>query len=62
MVDSVSAALLQYAGGGPPFSHLKQVDLYLRQPGGDPHGPGYLRYSFKLVYVTDLEWSAGTPT
>ena len=61
VVDSISSALLQYVGGGAGYSHLKQLDLYLRKVGspGSTNNAGFLKYSFQLVYVTDVEWSGG---
>jgi type VI secretion system secreted protein Hcp len=62
VVDSISSDLLQYVGGAGGYSHLKQLDLYLRKSGGAPgstNNAGFLKYSFKLVYVTDVEWSGG---
>lgn len=55
LVDHVSPTLLQLAGSG---GHLGQVDLYLRKAGGGSKDAlVYLQYTFKLVYVTALDWS-----
>jgi type VI secretion system secreted protein Hcp len=57
LVDRASPTLLLYAGNG---SHIAQLDLYLRKSGG-PSGKGkglvFLQYSFKLVFVSDIEWN-----
>ena len=62
LVDKLSPTLLQYAGSG---IHLQQLDLYLRKAGGvggkSPDGGlVFLQFSFKLVFVTDIQWSGGT--
>jgi len=54
VVDSVSPNLLHYAGGG---LKIPRIELYLRKAGGTRLI--YLQYSFKLVYVTDVEWTVG---
>ncbi len=52
VVDSVSPNLLHYAGGG---LKIPRMELYLRKAGGTRLV--YLQYSFKLAYVTDVEWT-----
>lgn len=59
-VDRVSPNLLQYVGSG---NHFTQMDLYLRKAGGggaSKSGAVFLQYSFKLVSVSNVEWSGGT--
>lgn len=56
-VDRASPTLLLYAGTG---AHIAQADLYLRKAGGSAAKGQrlvFLQYSFKLVYVSDIEWS-----
>ena len=61
LVDKLSPTLLQYAGSG---IHLQQLDLYLRKAGEtggkSPAGLVFMQFSFKLVYVTDIQWSGGS--
>lgn len=58
VVDRVSPSLLQYVGSG---AHFAQMDLYLRKAGGGSKtGLVFLQYSFKLVSVSNVEWSGGT--
>lgn len=54
VVDSVSPNLLHYVGGG---LRIPRMELYLRKVGGTRLV--YLQYSFKLAYVTDVEWTGG---
>jgi len=56
VVDSVSVYLLNDAGSG---TLLRQMDLYVRRAGGGQTSPYFLKYSFKPVYVTDIQWSYG---
>lgn len=54
MVDSVSPDLLNEVANG---THLRQADLYVRKAGSNQDSPYFLKYSFRLVYVTDIQWS-----
>jgi len=54
VVDSVSPYLLHYVGGG---LKIPLMDLYVRKAGST--SLGYLRYRFKLAFVTDVEWTGG---
>lgn len=55
-VDKTSPNLLLYVGRG---AHITQVDLYLRKAGGATGASAvFLRYTFGMVAVSTIDWSA----
>jgi len=61
VIDSASAPLFHTACSG---GHYQEVVLWLRKAGGSTastSGSVYLRFSFKLVMIENIEWAHGDP-
>jgi type VI secretion system Hcp family effector len=55
-IDRSSPAFFQTLAQG---GHYEQCTLYIRKAGGAPNLSGsiYLRFDFKMVFVTEITWS-----
>jgi type VI secretion system secreted protein Hcp len=58
-VDSASPSLFSALGTG---GHFNTVTLFIRKAGGSAgsSGAGYLKYTFKLVFVSSINWSGSS--